>query len=117
VLTFLALVKVQSKYPVTQSDKPDFLFNLLIFRMADFQDKDILHLRENFEYDFGGDDLGPSDQEEPLEQGYNSDVYILEEEESADPVDLEEQNLFGCGGMDIFRTSLELFRLINLVQA
>ena len=71
--------------------------------MADFQDKDILDLQEDFEYDFGGDDLlGLCDQEEPMEQGYDSDVCILEEEESADPADSEEQNLFGCGGKDIF---------------
>ena len=71
--------------------------------MADFQDQDILDLQEDFEYDFGGDDLlGPRDQEEPMEQGYDSDVCILEEEESADPADPEEQNLFGCGGKDIF---------------
>ena len=37
-----------------------------------------------------------------MEQGYDSDVCILEEEESADPADPEEQNLFGCGGKDIF---------------
>ena len=45
--------------------------------------------------------LGLRDQEEPMEQDYNSDVCILEEEESADPAE-EEQNLFGCGGKDIF---------------
>ena len=78
VLKFLALVKVQSKCPVTQCDWPDFLFNLLIFRMADFQDQDILDLQEDFEYDFWGDDLlGLRDQEEPMEQGYDSDVCIL----------------------------------------
>ena len=37
-----------------------------------------------------------------MEQSYDSNVRILEEEESADPADSEEQNLFGCGGKDIF---------------
>ena len=32
-----------------------------------------------------------------MEQGYDSDVYILEQGESAAPAE-EEQNLFGCGG-------------------
>ena len=34
-----------------------------------------------------------------MEQDFN--VCILEQEESADPAE-EEQNLFGCGGMDVF---------------
>ena len=39
--------------------------------MADFKDQDILECQEDFEYNFGGDDLlGPRDQEEPMEQGY-----------------------------------------------
>ena len=67
--------------------------------MADFQDQDILELQEDFEYDFGG---GMTFLEEPMEHGYDIDVLILEEEESADPADQEEQNLFGCGGTDIF---------------
>ena len=59
--------------------------------MADFQDQDILNLQKDFEYNFRGDDLlGPGDQEEPMEQDYDSDVCILEEKESADPADEEE---------------------------
>ena len=69
--------------------------------MEDFQDQDILDIQYDFEYDFGVEGLqGQRDQEEPMEQDYDSD--ILEEEESAEPVDSEEQNLFGCGGKDIF---------------
>ena len=37
-----------------------------------------------------------------MEQGYDSDVCILEEEESADPADQEEQNLVGFRGTDIY---------------
>ena len=38
-----------------------------------------------------------------MEQSYDSDVRILEEEEPAEsPAGQEEQNLFGCGGTDIF---------------
>ena len=37
-----------------------------------------------------------------MEQDYDSDLHILEEEELADPANLERQNLFGCGGKDIF---------------
>ena len=69
--------------------------------MEDFQDQDILDIQDDFEYDFGMDGLrGQGDQEEPMEQDYDSD--ILEEEESAEPVDSEEQNLFSLGGKDLF---------------
>ena len=69
--------------------------------MADLQE-DIHDLQYDIEYEFGGDDLlGPRDQEEPIEQDYDRDVCILEQEESADPAE-EEQNLFGCRGKDIF---------------
>ena len=79
--------------------------------MANFQDPDILDYEQDFEYDLRGDALlGPHYQEEePMEQeGYDSDVCILEEDEvqpqspAEPPAEQEEQGLLVCGNRDIF---------------
>ena len=68
--------------------------------MEYFQDHNVLHIPDDFEYkDSRGEAFqGQRDQEEAMDYDNN----ILEEEESVQPTDSEEQNLFGLGEGTIF---------------